>query len=69
MEDVRRELMAAGESQSVRLPRSTSERSYSGQLPTRYLILYFGCTLDRLLDIALASPLDERDIDIMRLDP
>ncbi len=38
--------MASGESQIVTSPRRTSARSYSPQLPTRYFVLYFGCTLD-----------------------
>ncbi len=43
--------MAADEIQIVRSPRSTRPRSYSGQLPTRYLVLNVGCTLERLLDM------------------
>ena len=38
--------MASGDSQIVTSPRRTSARSYSAQLPTRYFVLYFGCTLD-----------------------
>ncbi len=36
--------IASGESQNVTSPRRTSARSYAGQFPTRYLVLYFGCT-------------------------
>jgi hypothetical protein len=32
----------------VRSPRRTSARSYSGQLVTRYLVLYVGWTFERL---------------------
>ena len=35
---------ASGESQSVTSPRWTSARSYAGQFPTQYLVLYFGWT-------------------------
>ena len=38
--------VASAESQSVMSPRWTSARSYSGQFPTRYFVLYLGCTLD-----------------------
>ena len=33
-------------SQRVTSPRRTRARSYSAQFPTRYVVLYFGCTLD-----------------------
>ena len=32
--------------QRVTSPRRTRARSYSAQFPTRYVVLYFGCTLD-----------------------
>ena len=35
-----------GVSQRVTSPRRTRARSYSAQFPTRYVVLYFGCTLD-----------------------
>ena len=38
--------IASSESQSVTSPRWTSASSYAGQFPTRYLVLYFGCTLE-----------------------
>jgi len=38
--------IASTESQSVTSPRRTSACSYSGQFPTRYFVLYFGCTLE-----------------------
>ena len=38
--------VASAESHSVTSPRSTSARSYSRQFPTRYFVLYLGCTLD-----------------------
>ncbi len=36
--------IASAASCSVMSPRCTSARSYSAQLPTRYFVLYFGCT-------------------------
>ena len=39
-------VIASGVSQRVTSPRRTSVRSYAGQFPTRYLVLYFGWTLD-----------------------
>ncbi len=39
-------VIASGVSQSVTSPRCTRALSYSGQFPTRYLVLYFGWTLD-----------------------
>ena len=30
----------------VTSPRRTRARSYSAQFPTRYFVVYFGCTLD-----------------------
>ena len=38
--------IASGVSQRVTSPRRTRARSYSAQFPTRYVVLYFGCTLD-----------------------
>ena len=38
--------ITSGVSHTVTLPRWTSARSYAGQLPTRYCVLYLGCTLD-----------------------
>ena len=37
---------ASGVSHRVTSPRWTSARSYAGQFPTRYLVVYLGCTLD-----------------------
>ena len=36
----------SGVSQRVTSPRRTRARSYSAQFPTRYVVVYFGCTLD-----------------------
>lgn len=44
--------IASGDNQIVKLPRSTSERSYSGQFDTRYSVLYLGWTRDRWLGMA-----------------
>ena len=38
--------IASGVSQRVTSPRRTRARSYSAQFPTRYVVLYFGYTLD-----------------------
>ena len=38
--------IASGVSQRVTSPHRTRARSYSAQFPTRYVVLYFGCTLD-----------------------
>ena len=38
--------IASGVSQRVTSPRRTRARSYSAQFPTRYVVVYFGCTLD-----------------------
>ena len=40
-------------------PRRTSVRSYSGQLPTLYFVLYFGWTRDLMLKIVFV-PASER---------
>ena len=37
--------IASGVSQRVTSPRRTRARSYSAQFPTRYVVVYFGCTL------------------------
>ena len=39
-------VIASGASHRVTSPRWTSARSYAGQLPTWYFVLYFGWTLD-----------------------
>ena len=44
--DGRHASVAAAESHRVTSPRWTSARSYSRQFPTRYVVLYFGCTFD-----------------------
>ena len=44
--DGRQASAASAESHSVTSPRSTNACSYAGQLPTRYLFLYFGWTFD-----------------------
>ena len=36
----------SGVNHRVTSPRWTSDRSYAGQFPTRYFVLYLGCTLD-----------------------
>ena len=38
--------IASGVNHRVTSPRWTSARSYAGQFPTRYFVLYLGCTLD-----------------------
>ena len=38
--------IASGVSQRVTSPRRTRARSYSAQFPTRYVVVYVGCTLD-----------------------
>ena len=38
--------IASGVNHRVTSPRWTSARSYAGQFPTRYVVLYLGCTLD-----------------------
>ena len=38
--------IASGANHTVISPRWTSARSYAGQFPTWYFVLYFGCTLD-----------------------
>ena len=38
--------IAFGVNHRVTSPRWTSARSYAGQFPTRYFVLYLGCTLD-----------------------
>ena len=38
--------IASGANHTVISPRWTSARSYAGQFPTWYLVMYFGCTLD-----------------------
>ena len=37
---------ASGVNHRVTSPRWTSARSYAGQFPTRYFVVYLGCTLD-----------------------
>ena len=38
--------IASGVNHRVTSPRWTSARSYAGQFPTRYFVVYLGCTLD-----------------------
>ena len=38
--------IASGVNHRLTSPRWTSARSYAGQFPTRYFVLYLGCTLD-----------------------
>ena len=38
--------IASGANHTVISPRWTSARSYAGQFPTWYFVLYFGCMLD-----------------------
>ena len=38
--------IASGVNHRVTSPRWTSARSYAGQFPTRYVVVYLGCTLD-----------------------
>ncbi len=38
--------IASGVNHRVTSPRWTRARSYAGQFPTRYFVLYLGCTLD-----------------------
>ena len=38
--------IASGVNHRVTSPRWTSARSYAGQSPTRYFVVYLGCTLD-----------------------
>ena len=38
--------IASGVNHRVTSPRWTSARSYAGQFPTRYFVLYLRCTLD-----------------------
>ena len=47
--------IASGANHTVLSPRWTSARSYAGQFPTWYFVLYFGCTLDFMSRSCLPS--------------
>src|SRR4030095_16069427 len=55
--------IASGASHTVRSPRWTSVRSYAGQLPTRYLVLYVGCPLDCIPRSCSTGCYDNQGID------
>ena len=55
--------IASGANHTVISPRWTSARSYAGQCPTWYFVLYFGCTLDVLSRSCTCCRHDGQEVD------
>ena len=55
--------IASGANHTVISPRWTSARSYAGQFPTWYCVLYFGCTLDCMSRSFTCRPYDGQEVD------
>ena len=64
--DGRHASVAAAESHRVTSPRWTSARSYSRQFPTRYVVLYFGCTFDFISRIVRRPRPQDQPVDDAR---
>ena len=58
--------MASAESHRITSPRWTSARSYSRQFPTRYVVLYFGGTLDFISRIVCRPRPQDQPVDDAR---
>ena len=54
---------ASGANHTVISPRWTSARSYAGQFPTWYFVLYFGCTLDFMSRSCTCCRHDGQEVD------
>ena len=55
--------IASGANHTVISPRWTSARSYAGQFPTWYFVLYFGCTLDFMSRSFTCRRYDGQEVD------
>ena len=55
--------IASGANHTVISPRWTSARSYAGQFPTWYCVLYFGCTLDFMSRSCTCCRHDGQEVD------
>ena len=55
--------IASGANHTVISPRWTSARSYAGQFPTWYFVLYFGCTLDFMSRSCTCRRYDGQEVD------
>ena len=55
--------IASGANHTVISPRWTSARSYAGQFPTWYCVLYFGCTLDFMSRSCTCRRYDGQEVD------
>ena len=55
--------IASGANHTVISPRWTSARSYAGQFPTWYCVLYFGCTLDFISRSCACCRHDGQEVD------
>ena len=55
--------IASGANHTVISPRWTSARSYAGQFPTWYFVLYFGCTLDFMSRSCTCCRHDGQEVD------
>ena len=55
--------IASGATHTVISPRWTSARSYAGQFPTWYCVVYFGCTLDFMSRSCACCRHDGQEVD------